>query len=508
MTRHVNDNRESESQGGLEGVRHLSRKIKHGIKWQLITNLSGQAIYFINGIILARILSPKEFGIYGMAQIISNFTFMFWNLGINSAIIQKKNVTEEDLETAFSISFIMGIVSFVIISASAFYLAGFFKEPIVAPLTLLIGTTFLIYAFDRIPSALLGRNLQFKQTSLIGLANPVVYTLVTVPLALLGFGAFSFAWGIIAASLTMMAMRIRYSIKFYQWRPRFKIHKGSVKPLLNFGLFVTFQSLINFTFSNLQRVLTGKYFGAEDLGQFNRAANLSNMPLSKISENVGVVLMPAFSSIQDRKAKIIDWFKKFNFFTYCIISPFLFFCLFFPRETIEGIFGTKWLPAAPLLFWFSLASFFSVSDIFFFSILNGIGKPHTNFYVRLILLFPFIGSVLFSLRWGLNGVVVVLFLNSVLLFICSVFLLQRYKLVTFYDYFLSCFEPILVSGIVGFMMVCIFKNGGIFLCAPELKIILLATIFMLIITPYYLFRWYKKSFITYLNFDLKEVVKL
>ncbi len=508
MTLHVNDNRKSMDQGSLGDDSTLSRKIKYGIKWQLITNLSGQAVYFVNGVILARILSPKEFGIYGMAQIISNFTFMFWNLGINAAIIQKKNVSEDDLDTAFSISLIMGMVSFAIISASAFYLAAFFKEPIVAPLTLLIGTTFLIYAFDRIPSALLGRNLQFKQSSLIGLANPVVYTLVTIPLALLGFGAFSFAWGIIAASLTMMVMRIRYSIKFYQWRPKFRIHKGSVKTLLNFGMFVTFQSLINFAFSNLQRILTGRYFGAEDLGQFNRAANLSNMPLSKISENVGVVLMPAFSSIQDKRHKIIDWFKKFNFFTYCIISPFLIFCLFFPQEIMGGVFGMKWLPAAPLLLWFSLSSLFSVSDIFFNNILNGIGKPHTNFYIRLILLLPFIGSMLFSLRWGLNGVVVALFLNSVLLFVLTVLLMQRYKLITFLDYFLSCFEPILISISACIITKLILKIINFDISTPELTIITITLTFFLILAPYYIFRWYKKSFIGYLGFDLKEVTSI
>ncbi len=166
----------------------IAKKVKHGIKWQFVTNIFGQIIYFVNGVILARILSPKDFGIYGMALVLSSFVFMFWNLGLNAALIQRKDINKNHLDTAFTLSILMGITCFVIVWFMAPFLASFFKEPIVAKIARIIGLSFIIYALDRVPTALLTKNLHFKVITLTGLANPVIYGLVAVPLALLGFG--------------------------------------------------------------------------------------------------------------------------------------------------------------------------------------------------------------------------------------------------------------------------------------------------------------------------------
>ncbi len=392
----------------------IAKKVKHGIKWQVISNIAGQSIYFINGIVLARVLSPKDFGLWGMSQLISNFAFMFWDLGLNSAIIQKKDINDNDLNTVFSFCLITGFVCFAFIWFAAPFMAGFFKEPIIVLLARLLGVLFLIYALDRVPTALLSRDLHFKKIGIVGIVNPAIYGAVTIPLALLGFGPKSFAIGLLAGTMVMAFMRVYWGFKLFSWRPKILIDKLAAKQLFGFGIFVTMTNIINYFLGNLQRIITGKYFGAIDLGYLERATTLGAMPQQKINASIGGVLLPAFSNIQDDKKKIKVWFQKFNFFTYAIIAPVLILFIFFPKEVIAGLFGQKWIPSSPLLQWLSAMVLVTASTMYFTNIISAIGKPHIIFTISTLRLIPFIILLLFSIKWGIHGVVIAMFLNGLI----------------------------------------------------------------------------------------------
>lgn len=489
-------------------MENIAKKIKHGIKWQFIANMITTVLYFVNGIILARILLPKDFGLYGMAQILSTFIFMFWNLGINSAIIQRKEISDKHLQTAFTISLIMGFICFLITWISAPYLARYFGEPSITLISRLIGITFLIYALDRVPSALLGRNLFFKNISLVGIANPILYGLVAIPLALIGFGPVSFAWGIIAGTLGMVIIRIYWGLKLFKWKPKILFDKEAARHLLGFGVFLTMSGIINFFSSNLQRIITGKFLGSISLGYFTKASHLGEMPALKVKSNIITVLLPGFSSIQHRADKIRDWFKKFNFFTYGLISPGLIFIAFFPREVIVGLFGQKWLPSAGILHWLSLSVLIEASVIYFKNILNATGRPHLPFIIGLVLLIPVTIGLLIGVKWGITGIAIVIFMIAILRLVSNLAVLHFSKLVSIKDFIISAFEPILISLLSCTITYLIYQRFKTQIGTAELRIIALLSIHGIIIISYCCYRWFKKSFIAYLGFDMKKVVKL
>ena len=489
-------------------MENIGRKVKHGIKWQFITNILGQAIYLANGIILARILTPRDFGIYGMALVLSNFVFMFWNLGLNAAIIQRKDIDKKHLDTAFTLSILMGVTCFAIVWFVAPVLALFFKEPQVCKIARIVGLTFIIYALDRVPSALLNKNLHFKEVTLTGLANPIIYGLTAIPLALLGFGPISFAWGIVLGAFGVMLGKIIWGLKLFSWRPNPIIDRRSARHLFGFGVFIILSDILNYFFINLQRIMAGKFFGAVELGYFTRANNLSFMPLQKVQTNVTNVLLPAFSSIQDNREKIRSWFRKFNFFTYAIISPPIIFFIFFPNEFISGVFGEKWLLSAPLLIWMSASVMLSACYIYLQNIMKALGKPHLPFMINLAIFVPFVGLLLLSAQYGILGIAIALFITSFLGLACNVSVLQFHRILSMRDILLSSIEPILIS--LGACLLALPVKSYILNInfIPEIKLIIIGSVFIIILTPYYIFRYFKKSYVKYLEFDIKEVMKI
>jgi len=508
MTLYDNENIESIEEIGLRESEHLSRKIKHGIKWQFITNLLGQAVYFGNGIILARILSPKDFGIYGMSLVLSDFVFMFWNLGLNAAIIQRKEISKKHLDTAFTLYIIMGVACFLITWIFAPLLAVFFKEPIVCSISRIIALTFLIYALDRIPTALLTRGFNFKVITLTGLANPVIYGLVSITLAILGFGPVSFAWGVVLGTLGVSIGKIIIGLRLYSWRPTIIVDKKCAKHLLGFGVFIMLADIANYFFGNLQKIITGKFFGAVELGYFTRSYNLSLMPLQKVQANVSNVLLPAFSGIQDNKEKIRNWFRKFNFFTFSIISPPMIFFIFFPNDIIVGLFGSKWSASSPLLVWLSVSVMLGSSGLYCQNILRAIGKPHLPLIISVIVFVPFVLLLLIGSTWGILGIAISLAISSFIGFVSYILVMRINKILTVKDILISSVEPILVSisasGPVFLIKPFIYKKDFI----PEISLVFMVCIFVTFLLPYYLIRYFKKNFISYLNFNIKEVLKL
>lgn len=494
-------------QDNSKSTADLAAKVKYGIKWQAIISLASQGLYLINGIVLARILGPKEFGIYSMAQIVSAFVWMFWNLGMDSALIQKKDIDDRHLHTAFIINIIMGFSVFFAIWFLAPAIAVFFKEPAVTILVRIIAFTFIIYAFDRVPSALLGRNLKFKEAAFPEFLNAIIYPLVAIPLALLGFGAKSFAWGVLAGTAGMSITRYYWLFRYFKWRPRrLMLDLKCAKDLFRFGIFMTLSGILNFFFKNLQRIVTGKYLGAEDLGYLNKAANLTYLPISKVYSVIVGILFPTFSRLQGNLKKTRDWFRKMNFFNYVLITPALMFFIFFPDIFIGFVFGNKWLPSSTLLSIISVFSLIGLSSIYLTNIINANGFSYATFYINLIRFFLFIILLFVGIKYGLLGIVIALFIDSLIFMIFLLILSRTYVGLHIKDYFISIFEPVMVSllsAIPVFLVRAFFLES--FGYAPLFFIT--GTLFTILFGSYYLYRWFKKSYIEYLGFDLKELIK-
>lgn len=489
----------------MEGI---TEKIKRGIKWQFTTNLLGQAIFFLNGVILARIMEPKDFGIYAMSQVLTGFIVTFWNMGLNSALIQKKEINDSHLNTVFSISLLMGLLCFTVTWLCAPLLASFFHQNELIILTRISAFAFIINSLDRIPSALLSRNLKLKENSIVNLASPIIYPLVAIPLALNGFGPLSFVYGVLAGAFGMMSIKLYWGFTLFKWKPKLEFKIKEAKELLSFGIFSALANITDFFANNIQQILTGKFLGAVELGFYNRGSNLSYLPAEKVNANVSSVLLPGFSKIQEDKHKIRDWFRKFNFFTYAIISPILLTFIFFPHEVIIGIFGIKWAAASIVLQWLSVSAILNASNVYFSNIIQSVGKPHFLFYINLVKLILLTLGLSIGLHWGIKGICIVLAIQGLLSLLINLFVHNSTGLVFASDFLLSVIEPVCISvlsGISASLLYHLFPLPGVI---PEIQLCYICTLFSAFILSYYSYRWFKNDKISYLGFSLKEIVKI
>ncbi len=486
----------------------ITQKIKHGIKWQFITNILGQALYFINGVILARIMEPKDFGIYAMSQVLTNFIFTFSNMGLNYALIQKKEINNVHLNTVFSISLVIGILCFMVTWLCAPLLASFFHQNELIPLTRITAFTFIVYSFDRIPTALISRNLKFKESSLVSLANPIIYCLIAIPLALNGFGPLSFAYGVLAGAIGMMSVKLYWGFTIFKWTPKLGFQIKEATELLCFGIFSTLANITEFFTNNIQQILTGKFLGAVELGYYNRGSNLSYLPAEKVNSNINSVLLPGFSKIQGDTQKIRDWFRKFNFFTYALISPLLLIFIFFPQEVITGIFGIKWVAASIVLQWLSVSALLNASNAYFSNIIQSVGKPQLLFYINIIKLILLTIGLSIGLHWGIKGICIVLAIQGLLSLLINLFVHNSTGLIFVSDFILSVIEPVSISTLSGISASLFYHTFSLLNISPETRLFYICTLFSVFNLSYYFYRWFKKDKIQYLGFALREIVKI
>jgi len=483
----------------------ISRKIKIGLRWQMSSSVIVQVMSFVLGIALARILTPAEFGLFGMAEVIMNFIFMFWNFGLHHALVQRKEINNEHLNVTFTISIIMGVFCYFLGFWAVIPVASYFQEPLIIPLGRIICLTFIIYSFDRVPTALLDRHFRFKERSLVNLINPIVYGAIAVPLALAGFGAYSFAWGVVGIAVGVTTCKILMSLYMFSWRPQFSTKWYEAKGLLIFGGAVTVANVGEFFIGNLQRIIPGRALGADAVGLLSRSSNLSTLLLRQVNTSVGSVLLPAFSKIQDDRVRINSWLCKLLFFTYSLLAPPMIFFIFFPEITIVGIFGINWNMAAPLLPWLAGATLFSSINVYFNSIIKSIGKPLVLLYINigLVVLLTILLSV--AVEVGLSAAAIAMCIFSCCRLIVNVWTLRFYGLLTFVVFVETFIEPVGVSfcsGIITLILVATFIQPDSII----IELIRNLAIYCSVFSCYLVYR-YKRPYVSYLDFNLKDVIR-
>lgn len=486
-------------------MKDISLKIKQGLKWQMASSVIVQIMSFAVGIALARIMTPVEFGQFGLAEVIMNFIFMFWNFGLHHALVQRKEINNEQLNVTFTISIVMGVFCYFISFCAVIPAASYFHEPLIIPLGRIICLTFIIYSFDRVPTALIDRHFKFKERSLISLINPIVYGAIAVPLALAGFGAYSFAWGVVGIAVGVTTCKVIMSLYMFSWRPKFSIKWDEAKGLLLYGGAVTVANVGEFFIGNLQRIIPGRALGVDAVGLLSRSANLSTMLFKQVNASVGSVLLPGFSRIQNDRIRINSWLCKMLFFTHSLLAPPMFFFIFFSKITIVGIFGIQWIVAAPLLPWLAGATLLSSINVYFNSIIKSIGKPSVLLYISIGLVVLFIIFLFISVEMGLLAVAIAICIFSFCRLIVNVWTLRFYGLLTFVDFVETFIEPIAVSfcsGIITLIIVTTFIQPDSIIIELIRNLVIYCGIFSC-----YLSYRYKRPYISYLDLSLKDVVK-
>ena len=332
----------------------LKEKTLSGVKWNAIGRFSTQGIGFVFGLILARLLSPADYGVTGMVGIFFAIAGTFIDSGFGSALIRKKDCTDVDYSTAFYFNAVVGIICCIALSLAAPFIADFFNTPILADIVVVMSINLFISSLSIVQGARLTAAIDFKTQAKISLITTVFSGVVGITMAYTGFGVWSLVWQGVFANI----LRTVLLVSFTKWYPKWQFSKDSFKYLFNFGSKILTASLLHTIYSNLSTLIIGKFYTAKDLGYYSRGESMASLPSTNITGILGSVTYPILSKIQDDDKRLINVYRKYIAITSMVIFFGMFLLAALAKPLILALLTEKWLSSVIFLQVFCFALMF------------------------------------------------------------------------------------------------------------------------------------------------------
>ena len=284
----------------------LKYKTIRALTWSFLEVIGRQGVQFVIGIVLARLLFPEQYGLIGMLTIFMAVARSLLDSGFGAALIQKSEPTLIDTCSIFYFNIVVGLAAAGLLCLIAPWIASFYNQPILVPLTRAMSLIIVVNSFGLIQRAILSKQINFKAQTKVSLISGSLSGIVGVVFATAGFGVWSLVVQQVSSSLFSTVCLWLVS----PWRPRLIFSFNALKDMFGFGSRLLVSGVLNHIFDNIYLLVIGKLFSAADLGIFTRAQNLQELPSQTLSGMVGRVTFPVFSSIQDDPIRLKRGLKK------------------------------------------------------------------------------------------------------------------------------------------------------------------------------------------------------
>jgi len=360
------------------------------------------ALRVVSLMLLARLLDPKEFGLLGMVTAFTGILSLFRDFGLSAASIQRITVTDEQTSTLFWINILVGVLLTAFAMLAAPLLAAFYHEPRLVGVTLVVSTGFLFNALGIQHSALLQRQMRFTALAAIDVISLVVSTSIAFAMAKWGFGY----WALVAMTV---CLPLTSSVCLWivgSWVPGRFHRRIGILSMMRFGGTITLNGLIMYLASNFEKILLGRYWGAEALGLYGRAYQLIRIPTDNLNTAVGDVAFSALARIQEDPERLKRYFLKGYSLVLALTIPITVACGIFADDIILILLGPKWKEAASI---FRLLAptmlVFAVANPLGW-LLTSIGKVGRGLRIAFVIAPLMIASNIIGLPYGPKGVAI------------------------------------------------------------------------------------------------------
>lgn len=295
--------------------------------------------------VLARILTPEQFGLVAMAMTLVGFLAMFNDLGISAALVRAENPTPAFWSSAFWLNLGFGVSMTVAAYLSAPLVASFFGEPQVTELVQVMSCVLLLHCTFLVPMAWLQRNYKFQTIAVIDLLSIFVSSATAIYLALTGYGVWALAW----QQITLYAVKAAAGMMLHKAPIRVTFEWATIKAVLPFSLGLTGTAFVAFLNRNTDNVLIGRFIGADALGFYSRAYLMMQMPLKTLSSGLNFALYPAFAAVQADNKELSRAYVKTVSILSVVVFPMMTGLSIVVVPFVDLLFGSQWDPVAPVL---------------------------------------------------------------------------------------------------------------------------------------------------------------
>lgn len=401
----------------------LKQKAASGMVWTALQKYSTMFIHFISGIILARLLTPHDYGCIGMLSIFMVLAEAFIDGGFGSALIQKKKPTQEDYSTIFWWNMGMALLMYAILFVSAPAISRFYDIPLLCDVLRVQGLVLFIYAFNIVQRNQLKKKLNFKVLSIVTITTSIISLGVTIFMAYKGFGV----WALVAQNLITAAIPAIVFWFFIKWRPIWTFSKQSFKELFSFGFYMFLTNILN-TFGNqIQGLLIGKRYNPSTMGYYSKALGTEKLATQSISSVISQVTYPLYAEAQDNKEMLINMIKRLTMTISYITFPLVFILILTAKPIFILLYSDRWVNSVPYFQVLCLAGLASCLIAVNTQTIAAIGKSKTMFVWTVIKRTVGIAFVVIGLLTiGMKGLLVGVLLNTWFSFFVNIWLVSKH----------------------------------------------------------------------------------
>ena len=378
----------------------LGRRVTHGAAWLFGFTALRVLLTMGSTAVLARLLSPTDYGLVAMSSIVVELAALVTNLGFGSILVQKLRLTRLDLDSTFWASFGVGVALTLIVWAAAFPAALFFKQPTIIGILWVSALNFIIQEATVVPNAILNRLLLFKADVLIQMAQMVIRLLLTILMAWLGAGY----WSLVVAPLIAGVIGNLALLWYVGYAPRLRFNKAFIAHNWRASGSYFGSGMLSYLLSNFDYMVVGRRFGPQSLGYYQMAFSLAEELRSRLSGPLQRVLFPAYSLLQNDLDAFRKGVARSQRVLSIIVLPLGVGLAITADEVVRVLYGEKWLPVVPLLQILAVGGATRAMFSLVASIYYARGRPDLAFKIS-IFLAPFVlAGIFIGSHWGVEGV--------------------------------------------------------------------------------------------------------
>jgi teichuronic acid exporter len=389
----------------------------HGMAWSAVERLSVQAVQFGLGIVLARILTPKEYGVLGILLVFITIANVFVDSGFTKALIQKQDRTADDISTVFFFNIAISLVCYVVLWFSAPLIANFYELDQLTSLLRVLSASLIINALFAVPVTLITIELDFKTLTKVNFTTALISGAIAVYMAFNGYGV----WALVAQILIRSALTVVLVWWVLKWMPKGSFSKKSLQQLFSYGSKLLASSLLNVTVNNFYALFIAKLISTKDLGYYTRGTQFSDVVFGVLSSVLDSVLLPGLSKVQEQREVLIQQTRNIIKATALLIIPLFLFLSVIAEPLIRFLLTEKWMAAVPIMQIFCIARMITIISGINVNLLYVIGRTdlalkqqYSKIAVRVILLIA-------ALKFGIIYIALAELLSTIIHFFINTY---------------------------------------------------------------------------------------
>lgn len=387
---------------GTNNLKEISKEqFAKGTIWKLLERFTGRGISLVISVVLARLLTPDDYGLIALTTVFTNLSEILIDAGFGTALIRKKEVDDADYACVFAISASISAALYILLFFASPFVAIYYDKPELTSVLRVMSLVLFIQAFGSTRNAFVNRNMQFKLLMKCNTVAAIISGITGIICAYLGFGV----WALVIQRLLQQGIITLILFIKLKWRPRFRFNKNKFNELFGFSAGVIGASLVNYVENCVNSLVIGKHYSVADLGYMDKANILPEQVSLNTIGAMTNVLLPTVSSYQDNIPKLKQVIRKVVRYTGYVLFPIMLGMLVVSKEAVIVLFSEKWLPAVPMMRFICIYYIATPLMLIDVQVFFGLGHSNTRFKTEIYrMIFILTGVVLccFVFDWDIK----------------------------------------------------------------------------------------------------------